>query len=137
MDEVASAIAKEINVELTPYEQARLTSATVVNPQAHDAYLKGRYFFDRPSDENLVKAIAQFSGAVRLDPNFAPAYSGLADAYLWAGLNEGFMTSTEAMTEAKETAVRAVQLDDESAEAHTSLAVFKFFYEFDWAGGER
>src|SRR5208283_1161805 len=74
--------------------------------------------------------------AVRLDPGFAPAYSGLSDAYVWAGLNEGFLTSTAAMAKARETAVKAVQLDDRSAEAHTSLAVFKAFYEFDWAGSE-
>jgi TolB-like protein/class 3 adenylate cyclase/Tfp pilus assembly protein PilF len=135
-DELASAIAKEINVQLTPNEQSRLNSAPVVNPAAHDAYLKGRYFFSRPSDENLKKAIAQFEQALRLDPSFAPAYSGVSDAYNWAGFNEGFMTSTEAMTKARETALRAVQLDNRSAEAHTSLASFKIYYEFDWAGSE-
>jgi TolB-like protein/class 3 adenylate cyclase len=76
-DEVASAIAKEINVELTPAEQTRLTSAPVISPEAHDAYLKGRYFFSRPSDENLKKAISEFEESARLDPTFAPAYSGL------------------------------------------------------------
>jgi TolB-like protein/Tfp pilus assembly protein PilF len=135
-DELALAIAKEINVQLTPNEQTRLTSAPVVNPEAHDAYLKGRYFFGRPSDENLKKAIAQFEEAVRLDPDFAPANSGLSDVYGWAGFNEGFLTSTEAMAKAKETAVKAVQLDDKSAEAHTSLAVFKYESEFDWVGSE-
>ena len=135
-DEVTLAIAKEINVQLTPNEQARLTSAPTVNPEAHDAYLKGRYFVNRPSDESLKKAIVHFEEALKLDPNFAPAYSGLSDAYLWAGFNEGFLTSTEAMAKEKDTAVKAVQLDDKSAEAHTSLAVFKFSYEFDWAGCE-
>jgi tetratricopeptide (TPR) repeat protein len=135
-DEVTLAIAKEINVQLTPNEQTRLTSAPVVNPQAHDAYLKGRYFISRPSDENLKKAIAQFEEAIQLDPNFAPAYAGLSDAYNFAGINEGFLTSTEAMAKEKETAVKAVQLDDKSAEAHTSLAVFKLLYEYDWAGCE-
>src|SRR6185295_10105389 len=74
-DELASAIAREIHVQVTPAEQSRLAAAPVVNPEAHDAYLKGRYFFNRPSDENLKKAIAQFEEAVRLSPNFAPAYS--------------------------------------------------------------
>jgi tetratricopeptide (TPR) repeat protein len=117
-------------------EQTRLTSAPTVNPAAHDAYLKGRYFINRPSDENLKKAIAQFEEAVRLDPNFAPAYSGLSDAYLWAGFNEGVFTAAEAMPKAKATAEKAIQLDDTSAEARTSLAVFKLFYEYDWAGCE-
>ncbi len=136
-DELASAIAREIHVQLTPTEQSRLAAAPVVNPEGHDAYLKGRYFFNRPSDENLKKAIAQFEEAVRLSPNFAPAHSGLSDAYLWAGYNEGFLTSAEARPKAKAAAERAIQLDDNSAEAHTSLAVFKLFYEFDWAGCER
>jgi eukaryotic-like serine/threonine-protein kinase len=135
-DELASAIAHEIDVRLTPAEQSRLRSAPVVNPEAHDAYLKGRYFFNRPSDENLQKSIAQFEEAVKLNPNFAPAYSGLSDAYLWAGYNEGVITSAEAKPKAKAAAEKAIQLDDNSAEAHTSLAVFKLFYEFDWEGSE-
>ena len=121
----------------TSSEQSRLTAAPSVNPEAHDAYLKGRYFFNRPSDENLQKAIAQFEEAVRLSPEFAPAFSGLSDAYLWAGYNEGFLTATEARPKAKAAAEKAVQLDDHSAEAHTSLAVFKLFYEYDMAGCER
>ena len=135
-DEFASAIAREINVHLTSGEHRRLTSAPLVNPAAHDAYLEGRYFFSRPNDENLKKAIAQFEDAIRLDPNFARAYSGLSDAYLWAGGNEGVFTAGEVMPKAKTAAERAIQLDDNSAEAHASLATFKFNYEFDWAGSE-
>ena len=92
-NELASAIAREINVQLTPSEQSRLAATPSVNPDAHDAYLKGRYFFNRPSDENLKKAIALFEEAVKLSPTFAPAYSGLSDAYLWAGYNEGVLTA--------------------------------------------
>ena len=135
--ELASAIAREINVRLTPGEQSRLTAAAAVNPEAHDAYLKGRYFFNRPSDDNLQKAIAQFEEAVRLSPTFAPAFSGLSDAYLWAGYNEGFLTAAEARPKAKASAEKAVELDDNSAEAHTSLAVFRLFYEYDWPACER
>ena len=135
-DELASAIAGEIHVQLTPAEQTRLTRAPSVKPEAYDAYLKGRYYFNRPSDENLKKAIAQFEEATRLDPNYAPAFSGLSDAYLWAGYNEGVMTASEARPKARATAERAIELDNNSAEAHTSLAVFKFFYEYDWAGCE-
>lgn len=135
--ELASAIAREINVRLTESEQSRLATAPSVSPAAHDAYLRGRYFFNRPSDENLQKAIAQFEDAVKLSPAFAPAYSGLSDAYLWAGYNEGFMTASEARPKARAAAEKAVQLDSTSAEAHASLATFKLFYEFDWAGCER
>ncbi len=136
-DELAAAIAREIHVQLTPAEQSRLTNAPTVTPAAYDAYLKGRYFFSRPSDENLKKAIAQFEEAVKLDPKFAPAYSGLSDAYLWAGFNEGVFTAAEAKPKAKEAAEKAIQLDDSSAEAHASLATFKLFYEYDFAGSER
>jgi TolB-like protein/class 3 adenylate cyclase len=135
--ELASAIASEINVQLTPGEQARLTSAQSVNPEAHDAYLKGRYFFNRPSDENLSKAIKQFEEAVRLDSSFAPAYSGLSDAYLWAAFNEGVITATEGKSKAKAAAEKALALNPASAEAHTSLANYKSWYEHDWAGAEK
>jgi TolB-like protein len=134
--DLASAIAREINVRLTEREQSRLTGARTVDPDAHDAYLRGRYFFNRPSDENLQKAIRQFERAVSLDSTFAPAWSGLSDAYLWAGYNEGFTTASAAKPRARTAAERAVALDPGSAEAHTSLAVFRLFYDRDWAGSE-
>jgi TolB-like protein len=135
--ELASAIAREVNVRLTPSEQSRLAAAASLDPAAHDAYLRGRYFFNRPSDDNLRKAIAQFEEAARLSPEFSLAFSGMSDAYLWAGYNEGFLTATAAKEKARASAEKAVQLDEGSAEAHTSLAVFKLFYGFDWEGCER
>jgi serine/threonine-protein kinase len=135
--ELASAIATAINVQLTPREQSRLSAAPRVNPEAHDAYLKGRFFFNRPSDENLQKAIAQFEEAIRLNPTFAPAYSGLSDVYTWAAYNEGFIRAVAAKPLARAAAERAVQLDSLSAEAHTSLGVYKAWFEYDWAESER
>jgi len=135
--EMASAIAGAINVEISPSEQSRLSAAPSINPEAHDAYLKGRFFFNRPSDENLKKAIEQFEAAVKLSPAFAPAYSGLSDAYTWAAFNEGFIRASDARPLAEETAERAVALDSLSAEAHTSLAVYKAWFEHDWEGSER
>ena len=135
-DELASAIAREIHVRLTPADESRLARAPTVNPEAYDAYLKGRYFFNRPSDENLSRAITQFEEAMKLDPKFAPAFSGLSDAYLWAGFNEGVFAASEAGPRARTAAEEAVRLDDASAEAHTSLAVYKTWYEHDWAGAE-
>jgi len=136
-DELASSIAREIHVQLSPTESSRLTSAPSVDPAAYDAYLKGRYFFNRPSDESLTKAIGMFEESVRLSPGFTPAYSGLSDAYLWAGYNEGPLTSAQARPKARLAAEKAIELDDQSAEAHTSLANYKFFYERDWTGCER
>ena len=134
--EMAAAIAREINVQLTPAEQSKLGSAQSVDPEAYDAYLKGRYFFNRPSDENLKKAIERFEDALAISPNFVPALSGLSDAYLWAGYNEGFMTASDARPKAKAAAEKAIAIDDTSAEGHTSLAVFRHFYEYDWEAAE-
>ncbi len=135
-DELASAIAGEIHVRLTPAEQSRLKRAASVNPEAYDAYLKGRYFFNRPNDENLSRAIAQFEEAIRLDPSFAPAFSGLSDAYLWAGYNEGVIANAEAGPKARAAAEEAIRLDDTSAEAHASLGTYRGWYAHDWSGSE-
>jgi TolB-like protein/Tfp pilus assembly protein PilF len=134
---LAAAIATQIKVQLTAREKARFASAPTVNAEAHDAYLLGRYFFNRPSDENLQKAIKQFEKSVKLDSTFAAGFSGLSDAYLWAGYNEGYLTATEGKTKSKQAALRAVQLDSMSAEAHASLATFLLFYDKDWPACER
>ncbi len=135
--ELASAIAEAINVQLTPGEQTRLAAAPTVDPAAHDAYLKGRYFFARPSDQNLEKAIAQFNAAVKSSPAFAPAWSGLSDAYLWAAFNEGFISAKEAGPLAKQAAERAVQLDSSAAEGHASLGTWLAWFAHDWPASER
>ena len=134
--ELARAIAAEIQVKLSPNEAARFSAAPKVDPAAHEHYLKGRYYFNRPSDEYLQKAITEFDASVRISPT-AAGYSGLSDSYLWAGYNEGLMTATAARPKAKAAAEMAVQLDSNSVEAHASLATFKMFYEFDWAGSEK
>ena len=133
-DELASAIAKEINVELTPDEQARLANSRPVDPQAHDAYLKGRYYLSSPTEERVRKAMEQFEEAIRVDPNFALAYSGMADAYVLG--DDWYFPATEVMPKAKAAAEKALQLDDMLAEAHLSLGAAKAQYDFDWPGAE-
>jgi serine/threonine-protein kinase len=135
--ELAQAIAEAINARLTPGEQARMASVGSVDPAAYDAYLKGRFFFNRPSDDNLKKAIAQFTEAIRLNPGFVAAYSGLADSYIWAAYNETFITPSEAKPRIKAAAEAAVKLDSTSAEAHTSLGVYRGWYEHEWEAGLR
>lgn len=73
--------SREIKVELTTDEQARFANSRAVNPQAHEAYLKGRYFLESYNEQRVRKAIEQFERAIKADPTFAPAYTGLADAY--------------------------------------------------------
>ena len=135
--DLASAIAEAIKARITPAERTRLAAAPTIDPAAHDAYLRGRYFFARPNDENLEKAIAEFNRAVQLSPEFAPAWSGLSDAYLWAAFNEGFISAREAGPRAREAAERAVQLDSSSAEGHTSLGTYLAWFAHDWTGSER
>jgi len=133
-DELASAIARQINIELTPNEQARFANSHPVNPLAHEAYLKGRYFLTEPTEERVQKALEQFDLAIEADPDFAPAYSGVADAYMY--FDDWYFPAVEAVPKAKAAAEKALQLDDSLAEAHTALAEVKFWYDFDWVGAE-
>jgi adenylate cyclase len=133
-DDLASAIARQINIELTPDEQARLGNARPVNPQAHEAYLKGRYFLSSYTREGVADAIQQFELAIKADPTFAPPYSGLADAYTYG--EDWYFPATEVMPKAKAAAEKALQLDSTLAEAKVSLAFIKWQYDFDWVGGE-
>ena len=133
-DEMALAITREINVELTPREQARLANSPTVDPQAHDAYLKGRYYLSSPTEERVRKGLEQFEQAIKVDPNFGPAYSGMADAYILG--DNLYFPPTEVMPKAKAAAKKALQLDDMLAEAHFSLGAAKFQYDYDWPGAE-
>jgi adenylate cyclase len=134
-DEIAQAIAREVNVELTSAEQAHFANSRKVNPAAHDAYLKGRYIMESDTEERVQKAIEQFEEAIKIDPNFALPYTGLADAYSYGA--DWFFPAVEVMPKAKAASEKALQLDDSLAEAHTSLALIKYQFDFDWTGSER
>jgi len=134
---VASAIADQIRINLTPREQAALKSAKAVNPEAYQSYLKGRYFWNKRTAEGLKAALAYFKQAIEEDPNYARAYSGLADTYALLGdWQYAVMTPKEAFPKAKAAAIHALELDNTLGEAHNSLA---FVLDgFDWdldAGG--
>jgi adenylate cyclase len=134
-DDIALAIAREVNVELTPNEQARFANPHPVNPEAHDAYLRGRYYLSSPTEERVRKALDQFQQAIKIDPNFALSYTGLADAYVWS--EDWYLPAAEVMPKANTAAERALQLDDTLAEAHFSSGDVKAEYDYDWPGGER
>jgi adenylate cyclase len=136
-DEVASTIAEQIDVELTPNEQARFASARPVNPQAYEAYLKGRFYMGRGSFSGAGgrKAQEQFEQAIKLDPKFALAYTGLADLYGYSADN--VLQPAEVVPKQRAATEKALQLDDSLAEAHASLAMVKIWNDYDWAGAER
>jgi TolB-like protein/Tfp pilus assembly protein PilF/tRNA A-37 threonylcarbamoyl transferase component Bud32 len=131
---VAEAIAGEIKGRLTAQEQARLTSRPPVNPRAYLAYVRGRYFWNKRNEESLKTATTYFEEALREDPGYARAYSGLADSYFYRGYAFGRAVPREAMPKAKAAALKALALDDTMAEAHTSLGMVRFFYDWDWPG---
>jgi tetratricopeptide (TPR) repeat protein len=135
-DRVARAIAGQIQINLTPREQAALKSATVVNPQAYESYLKGRYFWNKRTAGGLKVALAYFNQAIEEDPNYAQAYSGLADTYALLGdWQYAAMTPKEAYPKAKAAALKAVKLDNALGEAHNSLAFLLDGFDWDLDSG--
>ena len=136
---VASAIADQIRINLTPQEQAALKSVKVVNPQAYESYLKGRYFWNKRTADGLKVALAYFNQAIDEDSKYAPAYSGLADTYALLGdWQYAVMTPKDAFPKAKAAAIKALELDNALGEAHNSLAFVLdgFDWDFDSAGKE-
>ena len=132
-DEVAHAIASEINVKLTAPEEERLAQAHSSNFAAHDAYLKGRYHLQQGTEDQMRQAKAYFEEATRLDPGYAPAYAGLADYYYLT--NES--SPQAAMPKANEYVQKALALDDRLADAHATLASIKFYGDWDWLGADK
>ena len=139
-DDVARAIASEIRVQLTPSRLLVSGSASSA-PRAtevHQQYLKGRYFWNKRSEPGFVKAIEFFQEAIQIDPGYAPAYAGLADAYALLGsMTNSTLPRLEAMPRARGFAEKALTLDESLAEAHTSLAFVLMHFEHDWAAAER
>jgi TolB-like protein len=131
--EVASAIGDEVRLKLTPAQRANRANLRVVNPEAYEAYLKGRYFMEKWTEEGTRVGREYFQQALQKDPNYALAYAGLADSYVWGrtGLPPG-----EAVERAKEASTKALQLDDTLGEPHAALAQIKFTHDWDWAGAE-
>jgi TolB-like protein/DNA-binding winged helix-turn-helix (wHTH) protein/Flp pilus assembly protein TadD len=134
-EELARQISREIKVSLSPAEEKQLTNAEKVNPQAHELYLKGRYFWNLRTREGLIKAVDCFTQATSVDPSGALAYTGLADSYVDL-VSFGHLDSAEGIPKAKAAALKAIALDDSSAEPHTALA-FAAATEWDWPGAEK
>jgi TolB-like protein/Tfp pilus assembly protein PilF len=133
--EAAQAIAREVRIKLTPQEQAHFTQVQRVNPEAYEAYLKGRYHWIKRSREGHTNAVHYFQQAIVKDPAYAAAYSGLADAVAIMGL-WGLLPPEEGCGKAKGLALKALELNNSSAEAHTSLAWATAHYNYDLTAAE-
>jgi len=136
--EVAGAIAQQIRAQLTSQQQAQLRQATVVDPAAYDAYLKGRLYFttEFTKPDSLRKAQHLFEEAIQKDPNFGLAYAGLADTYVYLAF-AGALQKDPAYRSAKEALAKALQLDDTIGEAHDTLGLLSWQFDWDRDAAER
>jgi tetratricopeptide (TPR) repeat protein len=130
--EVATSIANEIRIAVTPQERERLTSAPSIIPAAYDAYLQGRYHWEMGTEPDWRKARQYFEQAVQIDPHYASAYAGLADYY---ALTDELPRAVKTL-KAKQYALKALDLDSNLAEAHISLGIVRFFIDWNWPEAE-
>ncbi|HEU4401880.1 MAG TPA: protein kinase, partial [Candidatus Polarisedimenticolia bacterium] len=135
-DEIATHISESLRLNLSGEETQRLTKHYTDNAEAYQRYLKGRYYLNNEYDEAGVRrGIDQFMKAIELDPRYALAFAGLADAYY--GLSNLYLPSTQAMPLSRAAALKALAIDDGLAEGHASIGVVKAFYEWDWPGADQ
>jgi TolB-like protein/Tfp pilus assembly protein PilF/predicted Ser/Thr protein kinase len=137
-DEVARAIAEEIRVKLTPQEQTLLARGRPVNPETHEAYLKAMFYLYKKTPEGFAKGLALLQQAIEKDPADPLPYAGLALAYpiIYHGPG-GTVPPREGFPRARAAALKALELDESSAQAHLALAAIKVYFDWDWAGAEK
>jgi TolB-like protein/DNA-binding winged helix-turn-helix (wHTH) protein/Flp pilus assembly protein TadD len=133
--DVARAITTAVQIKLTPQQQLRLASTHQIDPEAHDAYLRGLYLYRKGKPESTEKAIGYFEQAIARNPSDPLFYAALSDAY--SSLTPHARAPLDVLPKAKAAASRAVELDDTLAEAHASLAYIKLWFDWDWPGAER
>lgn len=133
--EVASAIARQIKVKLTPQEQDRLGGSRTVQPEAYEAYLKGQFYRAKGTEEGYNASIDYFQRAIELDPDYPASYAGLAIAYVALG-NFGFRPPMDVYPKSKEIARKALEKDPNLGETHAVLGYIKANYDWDWPGAE-
>jgi len=133
-EEIARAITESLKFKLTSSDNISLARHPTENIEAYNLYLRGRFFWNKYSKEWVLKAIEVFKDAIHIDSYYALAYCGLADAYF--RLSNVHFPPREVMPKAKEAALRAVEIDDNLADAHSSLGLVKVYYDHDWVGAE-
>jgi TolB-like protein/Flp pilus assembly protein TadD len=135
-DAISEKIAKALALKLTGGEAKRLAKRYTENTEAYQAYVKGRYFMDKRTEEGFQKAIEYFQQAIGKDPRYALAYAGLADCHNLLG-GYGLLPPKETYPRGKAAAMKALEFDEQLAEAHTALAVAKARYDWDWTGAQK
>lgn len=135
-DMISEQIAQQILLNMTNEERAALSPKHLPNAQAYQAYLKGRFYLNRQTPQNLWEAFEQFVSATHLDPDFALAYCGLADVYAHLHLRMALSPSSEHLVKARTWLTKALELDPTIAEAHATLGYFAYFYDWNWERAE-
>src|SRR5581483_1614211 len=132
-DTISERVAGKLALKLSAQEQQLLTKRFTESPEAYQAYLKGRYYWNKRTSAALEEGLRYFQQAKDIDPSYALAYAGIADTYVLLGHRyDSVEDQRDAYPKAKSAAIRALQLNDMLAEAHTSLAVVKQRYDLDW-----
>ena len=134
--EVAQAVAREIRVKLTPQTESSFARVREVDPAAYSSFLQGRYNLAKRSGDGLTKAVVSFQDSIAKDPNYAPAYAGLADAYNLL-IYYGYPPGREGVALARGAAEKAIQLDPELARGHASLAYVYYMWDWKWQAADQ
>jgi len=135
-ENISKEIAENLRLRLSGEEKSRLIKRFTESAEAHQAYLKGRFYWNKRTEVGLMQALDYFKQAIENDPGYALAYTGIADSYNLLG-RYSHLSPNEAMPKAKAAAIRALEIDDELGEAHTSLAFVVRYYDLDWWAADR
>jgi serine/threonine-protein kinase len=135
-DDISLAIVDNLKIKLLGEERAKLVKRHTENPEAYNLYVKGRFFWNKRTEEGFQKALEYFQQAIEKDPNYALAYSGIADCHILIGWYY-YLPPKNEFPKAKAAAEKALEIDEGLAEAHTSLGGINLFYYWDWLTAER
>jgi len=134
-NDIAREVYQKLRSQLSEADRQKLTKGSTNNPEAYQAYLKGKYYTNKFTRDGFRKGIDYFNQAIALDPNYGLAYNGLA--YNYINQDDWFIRPSEAAPKAKDAAKKALAIDESDADAHLSLAIVAHWYEWDWAAAER
>ncbi len=136
-DQISQSIFSHLKMQVSGAEQQRVAKRDTENPEAYQLYLRGRYFWNKRTDDGVKQALGYFQQAIEKDPGYALAYAGLADCYAVGNGSYLGLTPLEARPKGKAAALKALELDDSLAEAHTTLADTYLYYDWDFAKADQ